>query len=51
MRLKSRNLKKMLEKMRKIENKYEEAEGKPVLQARLMKSAETLEKRIEFLRG
>ena len=41
-------LKKLLKKMAKLEKKFEQADGKPVLQARLLKQAASVEKKLEF---
>ena len=40
-------LKKLEKKMRKLEKRYDEAEGKPVLQKRIMKCAESTQRKID----
>lgn len=40
-------LKKLEKKMTKLEKKYDAAEGKPILQKRIMKSAMSTQKKID----
>jgi len=38
--------KKLLKKLKKLEKAYEESEGKPLLQARILKTAESVEMKL-----
>ena len=42
-----RNLLKLKKQLKRIEKKYEEAEGKPLLQEKLLKQGNTIEKKIK----
>ena len=44
-------LKKLKKKLAKLEKKYDEAEGKFVIRARIMKSAESIQRRIDAIEG
>lgn len=42
-------LTKLKKKLERLERKYDKAEGKPLVQQRIMKSAESVQKKIEKL--
>ena len=42
-------LKKLEKKMRKLEKKYDEQKGKPILQKRTMKCAESTQRKIDVI--
>lgn len=44
-------LDKLKKKMERLEKKYDKAEGKPLVQSRIMKSAEAVQKKIKKLEG
>ncbi len=44
-------LKKLEKKLTKLEKRYDQAEGKTILQARIMKTAESTIKQIELIKG
>lgn len=47
----SGNLAGLKKKLAQLERKYERAEGKPVVQARIMKTAAAIQKQIDRLEG
>lgn len=44
-------LTKLMKKFARLEKKYDEAEGQPLVQARLMKSAKSVEKKIDKIKN
>jgi phage shock protein A len=44
-------LEKLKKKLARLEKKYDKAEGKPLVQARILKSAESVQNKINELEG